>query len=176
MISNLLGTKIHQPIPTSKRIQRTNLILTLTKNLAAERLLTLVSAPAGFGKTTLVSEWVGNIHLPVTWLSLDRADDDPGQFFAYLIAALQKVNGNIGHEIEGVMLSGQLPPLPAIATSLVNDILEWGVPFILVLDDFQVIQDPAILEVLETVLTNPPEQLHLVLITREDPLLPLGRL
>jgi LuxR family maltose regulon positive regulatory protein len=176
MIPNILGTKLHQPAPPSKRIQRTNLIDTLTKNLATGRLLMLVSAPAGFGKTTLVSEWVCNIHLPIAWLSLDRTDDDPSRFFAYLIAALQKVNGNIGREIESVMHSGQLPPFPAIATSLINDILAAGVPFILVLDDFQVIQDKAILEVLETILVNPPEQLHLVLITREDPLLPLSRL
>lgn len=148
----------------------------MTENLAAGHLLTLVSAPAGFGKTTLVSEWVSSIHLPIAWLSLDRADDDPGRFFAYLIAALQEVNEKIGREIESVLQSGQFPPLPAIATSLVNDILAAGVHFILVFDDFQVIQDRAILEVLETILANPPEQLHLVLITREDPLLPLSRL
>jgi LuxR family maltose regulon positive regulatory protein len=176
MISNLLGTKLHRPPPPSKLVQRTNLVHTLMKNLEVGRFLTLVSAPAGFGKTTLVSEWVSSLHLPVAWLSLDRADDDPGQFFAYFIAALQKVNENIGREIESVLHSGQLPSSPAIATSLVNDILAAGVHFIIVLDDFQVIQDRAILEVLETILAKPPEQMHLVLITREDPLLPLSRL
>jgi LuxR family maltose regulon positive regulatory protein len=138
--------------------------------------LTLVSAPAGFGKTTMVSEWVRNYQMPITWLSLDRADDDPGQFFAYFIAALQKVNENIGREIENTLHAGQLPSSPVIATCLVNDILSAGAQFILVLDDFQVIQDRAIMEVLEMVLANPPGQLHLVLITREDPLLPLSRL
>jgi LuxR family maltose regulon positive regulatory protein len=110
MISNLLGTKLHQPSPPSKRVQRKHLIRTLTKNLEAKRLLTLVSAPAGFGKTILVSDWVGSLHLPIAWLSLDRGDDDPGQFFDYLIAALKKVNANIGQEIEGVLHSGHLPP------------------------------------------------------------------
>ena len=176
MFSNLLGTKLHRPSPPSRRVQRTRLVEDLNEGLAAGHPLVLVSAPAGFGKTTLVSEWASSARLPVAWLSLDRADDDPGRFFPYLIAALQKVNQNIGHEIESVLQSGQLPPIPAVVTTLANDILAGGDPFILVLDDFQVIQDPAILGALETLLANPPEPLQLVLVTREDPLLPLSRL
>lgn len=176
MISNLLGTKLHQPSLPSKRVERTNLIHDLNKSLVAGRTLTLISAPAGFGKSTLVSEWLRTVELPTTWLSLDQADDDPGRFFAYLIAALQKVNKNIGSDIEGALQSGQLPPLPIIAANLINDILEGTTRFLLVLDDFQMIQDQAIMEVLETILLKPPEQMHLVLITREDPLLPLSRL
>lgn len=176
MISNVRRTKLYQPPPPARRVHRTNLIHQLNADLAAGRPLVLVSAPAGFGKTTLVSEWVSNVQLPVAWLSLDRADDDPGQFFADLIATLQNLSNSIGRDIENVLQSGQLPPLPALATSLVNDILAAGVHFVLVFDDFQVIQDRAILEVLEIILTNPPEQLQLVLITREDPLLSLSRL
>src|SRR5512134_1571226 len=134
MVSNLLETKLHQPSLPAKLVQRTTLIHTLTESLADGRLLTLVSAPAGFGKTTLVSAWVSSLHLPVAWLSLDRADDDPGQFFAYLIAVLQEVNANIGQEIESVLHSGHVPPLTTIAASLVNDILTAGVHFVLVLD------------------------------------------
>jgi len=140
------------------------------------RQITLVSAPAGFGKTTSVSEWVGGLDLPVTWLSLDPADDDPGRFFTYLVAALQKVDPTLGREIEGVLHSGQLPPNDAISTVLINDILEADRRLLLVLDDLQVIQDRVILQVLERLLTNPPPPLHLVLITREDPPLPLARL
>ncbi len=115
-------------------------------------------------------------HWPVTWLSLDPSDDDPGRFFAYFVAALQKVDVNLGQEIEGVLRSGQLPPGEIISTTLINDILELEDRFLLVLDDFQVIQDRFILQVLEELVANLPQPLHLVLITREDPPLPLARL
>lgn len=176
MVDPLLKTKLHQPTLPSRCIQRTNLISALTANLATGRVLTLVSAPAGFGKTTLVSEWVRSLPLPQAWLSLERADDDPERFFIYLIAALKEVNVNVGQEIQGALHSGQLSAFPAIAVSLVNDILAAESHFILVLDDFQVIQDQSILEALGMILANPPEQLHLVLVTREDPALPVGRL
>jgi LuxR family maltose regulon positive regulatory protein len=136
----------------------------------------ICKAPAGFGKTTCISEWVSALKLPVTWLSLDPADDDPGRFFAYFVAALQKVNANLGREIEGVLRSGQLPPAEIISVTLINDILELEGRFLLVLDDFHVIQDRFILQVLEQLVGNLPPSLHLVLLTREDPPLPLARL
>jgi len=148
----------------------------LNEGLEFGRQITLVSAPAGFGKTTCISEWVNTLDCPVTWLSLDPADDDPGRFFAYLVAALQKVDDNLGREIEGVLRSGQLPPSEAISTSLSNDILQLEGRFLLVLDDFQVIQDRFILQVLQKLVSNLPQPLHLVLLTREDPPLPLARL
>jgi LuxR family maltose regulon positive regulatory protein len=170
----LLKTKFFIPKPSQATVTRPHLVTVLNQSLQLP--LIILSAPAGFGKTTLVGEWITSINLPTTWLSLDYADDDPSCFFSYLIAALQRVNKRIGREIEDVLRSGQLPPVPFITASLINDILAADTPFILVLDDFQVIQDPVILEVLETMLANPPKQLHLVVITREDPLLPLGRL
>jgi LuxR family maltose regulon positive regulatory protein len=148
----------------------------LNEGLEFGRQITLVSAPAGFGKTTCISEWVNTLDCPVTWLSLDPADDDPGRFFAYLVAALQKVDANLGREIESVLHSGQLPPGEAISTTLSNDILELEGRFLLVLDDFQVIQDRFILQVFEKLVANLPQPLHLVLLTREDPPLPLARL
>ncbi|MGE5222584.1 MAG: LuxR C-terminal-related transcriptional regulator [Omnitrophica WOR_2 bacterium] len=175
MSSDILLTKLRQPPTPSRHVERTRIIQYLNDGLSAGRRLTLVSAPAGFGKTTCVSEWVNCLHRPVSWLLLDRADDDPARFFTYLIAALQKVDRNAGCEIEAVLHAGQLPPLSVIATSLINDITEMR-QFLLVLDDLQVIQDRGILEVLESLLANQPEQMHLVLITREDPLLPLSRL
>jgi len=90
----LLATKLHQPAPPPKRVQRPLLIQRLNEGLESGRQITLVSAPAGFGKTTCVSEWVNALDSPVTWLSLDPADDDPGRFFTYLVAALQKVDAN----------------------------------------------------------------------------------
>ena len=112
----------------------------------------------------------------VTWLSLDPSDDDPGRFFSYLIAALQKVKAELGREIESVLRSGQLPPAEIVSTVLINNILELKSRFLLILDDFHVIQDRFIFQVLENLITNLPQSLHLALITREDPPLPLAQL
>jgi LuxR family maltose regulon positive regulatory protein len=174
----LLATKLHRPSTPPKRVQRPHLIQRLDAGLESGRQITLVSAPAGFGKTTCISDWVDTLDCPVTWLSLDPADDDPGRFFTYLVAALQKVDANLGQEIEGVLRSGQLPPSEVISVTLINDIL--GAPregrFLLVLDDLHVIQDQSILQVLEKLVANPPQLLNLVLLTREDPPLPLARI
>lgn len=173
----LLATKLHQPVPSTKGIERPQLIHRLNTGLESGHQIFLVSAPAGFGKTTCVSEWVNTVGCwPVTWLSLDSADDDPGRFFTYLLAALQKVNEDLGCEIEGILRAGQLPPAEIIAATLINDISELNERFIMVLDDFQVIQDAFILQVLGTLVDSLPESLRLVLLTREDPLLPLARL
>jgi LuxR family maltose regulon positive regulatory protein len=175
-MSSLLATKLHCPSTPPKRVQRPQLIQRLNEGLESGRQITLVSAPAGFGKTTCISEWIDALELPVAWLSLDPADDDPGHFFTYLIAALQTVDANLGQEIEGILRAGQLPPAEIISTTLGNDLLDLKGRFLLVLDDFQVIQDPFILQILGKLLENPPPPLHLILLTREDPLLPLARL
>lgn len=172
----LLTTKLHRPAIPPKLIPRPHLIQHLNEGLAAARQIILVSAPAGFGKTTCVSAWVSVLDLPVAWLSLDALDDEPVRFFTYLIAALHQVERSLGQEIEGVLLAEQLPPNEIISATLINDILDWEGQFILVLDDFQVIQDRAILDVLETLVANLPQSLYLVLLTREDPALPLARL
>lgn len=175
--SNLLATKLHRPSLPVQWVERPYLTQHLHEGLALNRQLTLVSAPAGFGKTTCISEWLNTLNnRPVSWLSLDPAADDPGRFFTYLVAALQKVEPNLGQEIENVLHSGQLPPDEVISATLINDIIAFKKQFLLVLDDFHVIQDPSILQVLETIITNLPPPLHLVLVTREDPPLPLARL
>ncbi len=175
MKPNLLATKLRVPSLPARQVPRPHLTQRLDEGLAAGRRLTLVSAPAGFGKTTCVSEWVGRLTTPVAWLSLDPSDDDPGRFFAYLVAALQKVDGKAGQEIEGPLQSVQLPPLEPLLTSLLNDIAKMP-RFLLVLDDFQVIREGAILKAMERLLANQPPNMHLVLVTREDPQLPLARL
>ncbi len=176
MPSNLLATKLYLPTIPPRWVHRPRLVQRLNEGLAAGRRLTLVSAPAGFGKTTGVSEWVHSLELPVTWLSLDPADDDPERFFTYLVAALRKVDEKVGREVEAALPSGQLPSAEAIATTLVNDLAEFPGRFVLVLDDFHLLQDRLILQVLETLVINLPPSLHLVLLTREDPSLPLARL
>ncbi len=136
MKSSLLATKLFRPTPPARRVPRPHLVQRLNEGLAVGRRLTLVSAPAGFGKTTCVSVWVLSLSLPVAWLSLDASDDDPGRFFAYLVAALQKVDEEAGREIEAGLQGGRLPPVERLAAALLNDIL--GMPrFLLVLDDFQ---------------------------------------
>ncbi len=176
-MSGLLAIKLSRPSIPPRRVLRPGLIRRLDEGLELDRQITLISAPAGFGKTTCIGEWVNTLDgWPVTWLSLDPADDDPLSFFTYFIAALQKVDANLGQEIEGVLHSGQLPPSEIISTTLINDILEVKERFLLVLDDFHVIQDQFILQVLEKLVANLPRPLHLVLITREDPPLPLARL
>ncbi|MGB3699777.1 MAG: LuxR C-terminal-related transcriptional regulator [Anaerolineales bacterium] len=176
MTSVLLETKLRPPLVPPKRVLRELLTQRLNEGLDSGRQITLISAPAGFGKTVCASEWVNGLDYPFTWLSLDPADDDPGRFFTYFVAALQKVKSNIGLEIEGVLRAGQLPPSEILYTTLINDILEMDADFLLVLDDFQVIQDSFILQIFEQLVENLPQPLHLVLLTREDPSLPLARL
>ncbi len=175
-MSGLLATKLLRPSIFNKQVHRPQLIQRLNEGLESGRQIILVSAPAGFGKTTCISKWVSELDMPVAWLTLDPADDDPGRFFTYLIAALQKVNENLGQEIEGVLRAGQLPSAEIISTTISNDIQDLEERFLLVLDDFQVIQDRFILQILEDLVYNLPPPLYLVLLTREDPSLPLARL
>jgi LuxR family maltose regulon positive regulatory protein len=175
-MSTLLTTKLHRPAIPPRLIQCPRLNQRLNDGLIAIRQITLVSAPAGFGKTTCINAWASALDLPVARLSLDAPDDEPVRFFTYLIAALQQVDRSLGQEIEGVLRAEQLPPSEIISATLVNDILDWEGRFVLVLDDFQVIQDRVILDVLETLVANLPQSLYLVLLTREDPALPLARL
>jgi len=173
----LLATKLHKPASQKKRVQRPQLVQKLNAGLEMGHHIFLVSAPAGFGKTSCVSEWVNTLDgWPITWLSLDVSDDDPGRFFSYFITALQRVDATFGQEIEGILRSGQLPPGEIISTTLVNDILDFEGRFVLILDDFHVIQDRFILEVLERLVSNLPPTLYLILVTREDPTLPLAQL
>jgi LuxR family maltose regulon positive regulatory protein len=179
MVTNLLATKLRCPPLPPRRVQRPRLVQKLNAGLQAGRRITLISAPAGFGKTTCVSEWVNHRDYPVTWLSLDPADNDPERFFAYFVAALQKMAQNLGLEIVGMLRTGQLPTPEALSTILINDLLQMEsgqTPFVVVLDDFHVIQDRLILTVMEKFVANLPPSLHLVLCTREDPDLPLARL
>jgi LuxR family maltose regulon positive regulatory protein len=131
---------------------------------------------AGAGKTTLVAAWLQRTGRPATWLSLDRDDNDPLCFAMYLIAALQRVDSAIGQAAQSILEAQHLPPAEALMAPLINDIAETAAPFILALDDFHVIRTPAIHAMIGFLLEHQPPQLHLVLLTREDPPLPLPRL
>jgi LuxR family transcriptional regulator, maltose regulon positive regulatory protein len=179
MIPGLLATKFHLPTLPNQRVLRSRLVQRLNQGLEAGRRLTLISAPAGFGKSICAGEWAASLgRQPVAWLSLDASDNDPGRFFNYLIAALQKLDpsGNLGAEIASMLQSGQLPLAEAISTSLTNDLLGLKNHSLLFLDDFHTIQHPFILAVLEKLIGHLTPTLHLALLTREDPALPLARL
>ncbi|HEX6035152.1 MAG TPA: hypothetical protein VFY83_11980, partial [Anaerolineales bacterium] len=132
MSTPVLATKLYIPPPRPQLVPRPRLIKRLNDGMRSTPGVTLISAPAGFGKTTLLSEWINQkdegiqpsafLLRPsrVSWLSLDEGDNDPSRFLIYLISALQKVEANIGAELSGVFQSPQPPPLESILTSLLN--------------------------------------------------------
>ena len=184
MSTPILATKLYIPPPRSKIVLRSRLIERLNEGLSSGCKLTLISASAGFGKTTLVSEWVAGCQRPVAWLSLDEGDNDPVRFLTYLVAALQtlalsEVEGiasNIGAGVLAVLQSPQPPAIESILTALLNEIAAIPDHFILVLDDYHVIDSKHVDNVLTFLLEHLPPQIHLVIATREDPHLPLARL
>ncbi len=179
MSTPILATKLYIPPHRPNIVLRPRLIERLNEGLghnqAFDRKLSLISAPAGFGKTTLVSHWVAGCQQPAAWLSLDEGDNNPTRFLAYLVAALQTVAPTIGKGVLGALQSPQPPPTEPILTALLNDITTVPDPFILVLDDYHVIEAQPVGETLTFLLQHLPPQMHLVIATREDPPLPLAR-
>ena len=174
MPTPILATKLYIPPPRSKIVLRTRLVERLNEGL--ERKLTLISAPAGFGKTTLVSEWLAVCERPVAWLSLDEGDNDPTRFLTYLVAALQTIKVEIGAGVLAALQSSQPPLIESILTILLNEITKIPDPFILVLDDYHTIDSELIDHALTFLLEHLPPPMHLIITTREDPHLPLARL
>ncbi len=179
MSTPILATKLYVPPPRPKVVLRPRLIERLNEGLHGK--LTLISAPAGFGKTTLVSEWIAGCErlepkVRVAWLSLDEGDNDPARFLAYLIAALQTIVANIGAGMLGVLQAPQPPSIESILTALLNEIATIPDHFILVLDDYHGIDAKPVDHALSFLLEHLPPQMHLVIATREDPHLPLARL
>ena len=169
----ILATKLYIPPPRPKVVLRPRLIERMNEGL--HRKLTLISAPAGFGKTTLVSEWITGCERPTAWLSLDEGDNDPTRFLAYLVSALQTIAANIGEGVLGVLQSPQPPPTESILTALLNEITTVPDNFTLVLDDYHVIDAKPVDNALTFLLEHQPPQMHVVITTREDPQLPLPR-
>ena len=171
---SVLSTKLHLPAPRTKAVARPRLVEKLNEGL--QRKLTLVSAPAGFGKTTLVSEWLGEVALPIAWLSLDENDHDLTRFLTYLISALQTIDSGIGENVLGALQSHQPPAVDALLTALLNDLESVSQDFILVLDDYHEVDSKHVDEALLFLVEYLPPQMHLVIASREDPPLPLARL
>jgi LuxR family maltose regulon positive regulatory protein len=170
----ILATKLYIPPPRPKVVLRPRLIERLNEGLHGK--LTLISAAAGFGKTTLVSEWVARCQRPAAWLSLDEGDSDPIRFLTYLVAALQTIMANIGEGVLGVLQAPQPPPIESILVTLLNEIATIPDNFVLVLDDYHVMDAKSIDNALTFLLEHLPPPMHLVIATREDPHLPLARL
>ncbi len=170
-----LATKLHVPRPRAQLVQRAHLVERLQQG--AERALTLVSAPAGFGKTTLLAQWLMESGMPVAWLSLEAEDNDPTRFLSYVIAALQTLDAQVG-TIALAMLHTPQPPSPeAVLAVLVNDLVDrGGSDFVLVLDDYHLITAEPIHRGMTFLLDHLPPQMHLILATRADPPLLLTRL
>jgi len=172
----ILTTKLYIPPPRPGIVPRPRLVERLNKCLETGCRLTLISAPAGFGKTTLVSEWIIGCGRPVAWLSLDEGDNNPTSFLAYLVAALQTIMANIGAGVLRTLQSPQPPPIESILTILLNEITTIPDNFILILDDYHVLDSKPVDEALTFLLEHLPPRMHLVITTREDPHLPLARL
>ncbi len=136
----------------------------------------LISAPAGYGKTTLISEWIAGCERPAAWLSLDEGDNDPSRFLSYIIAALQTIKADIGAGLLGALQSPQPPSTEVVLIALLNEISTVPDNFILVLDDYHIIDAKQVDEALTFLLKHQPPLMHLVIATREDPHLPLARL
>jgi LuxR family maltose regulon positive regulatory protein len=206
MSTLLLATKFYCPPPRPNLVPRPRLLERLDAGLyqvnGFTRKLTLVSAPAGYGKTTLIAEWLSQwnkgvrikdeiqpftsaqdrpssliLHPSrVAWLSLDESDNDPVRFLAYFIAALRGVDERLGEAALSTLQSPQPPPSEIVLTTLINDIASVSTPIILALDDYHIINTTPIHQQLTFLLDHLPTQFHLVILSREDPLLPIARL
>src|SRR5215469_10408343 len=137
MSTPILATKLSIPPLRPKVVSRSRLIERLNEGLHHK--LTLISAPAGFGKTTLISEWLTTCHWPTAWLSLDKGDNDATRFLTYLVSALQTIAAPLGTGVLGMLQSPQPPSIESLLTVLLNDLTTLSDPFVLVLDDYHVL-------------------------------------
>ncbi len=176
MPAPILATKLFVPQPRPGIVTRPRLTERLNEGLANGGKLTVVSAPAGFGKTTLTNEWITQCGRPVVWLSLDEGDNDLTRFLSYLVAALQTLKAGIGESLLAMLQSHQPPQTETVLTTLLNEMGTITPDFVLVVDDYHVIGSKLIDEALAFFVERLPPQTHLVISTREDPHLPLARL
>ena len=170
----IIMTKLRIPSTRPKLVDRPRLQVRIAEGLRGP--LTLITAPAGFGKTTLVASGVASCGMPVAWLSLDRDDNQAGRFLNYLVTALQEADNTIGSEAAQLITASQQAPPEVVLTSLINDLDTAGGEIALVLDDYQYLTSKAAHAAVAFLLEHCPNSLHLVIATRSDPPLPLARL
>lgn len=174
MSTQILATKLYIPVLRPGSVLRPRLLDRMNGGLRGK--LTLISAPAGFGKTTLVTGWIASNERPAAWLSLDEADSDPVRFITHFIAALRMIEPEIGARLLKLLESPQPPPIDSLLTPLLNELAAIQQDFVLVLDDYHVLDSHEIDNTLAFLIDNQPPQMHIVITTREDPRLPLARL
>ncbi|MGB5846402.1 MAG: AAA family ATPase, partial [Anaerolineales bacterium] len=174
MPDTLLSTKLYIPPPRPDLVPRPRLTERLEAGTRGK--LTLVSAPAGYGKSTLVSEWIARSNVPTAWLSLDASDNEYPRFFTYLIAALQGINPDIGVDIQSILEAGTDPPIENLLNALVNDIANSAPRYVLVLDDYHLIDEIKVHQALDFLFDHLPPGMHMLIISRTIPPMPLGRL
>lgn len=170
----LLEIKLCVPILGTALVSRPRLIKRLNEGFSSK--LTIISAPAGFGKTTLLSDWIRQSKLPVAWFSIDTGDNDAVHFLNYIIAALQNLEVSIGKATLNLLKSPQLPPIQSILINLINDITHISRNFSFILDDYHLVDAKQIHDIIAFLLEHLPKQMHLVIATRSDPPLPVARL
>jgi LuxR family transcriptional regulator, maltose regulon positive regulatory protein len=170
----LLATKVNLPRTRPDRLARSRLFQRLDQGMG--RPLVLVCTPAGFGKTTLLADWATDATLPVGWLSLDPDDNEPMRFWRYVVAALDRVVGGLGEHLVPLLSPGSGTSTHGVVTALINRLQAQPDGLALVLDDYHLIDEPAIHDSLGFLLSHLPPRLHLVIASRSDPPLPVARL
>jgi LuxR family maltose regulon positive regulatory protein len=176
---DLLLTKLFMPGVRPNYISRPAVVARLEAGLAMGRAVSLLAAPAGYGKTAVAVEWLRGSNRPVAWLSLDESDNSLAHFLRYLARALQNLPQPIGSRLQALLNAPKLGTPKPLATALINDIVEAGGelgPFVLALDDLHLVTEAQVFAFLEILLEHAPAQLHVVLVTRRDPPLSLARL
>lgn len=172
--SPILTTKLFIPPLRPSFVSRPRLFKPLNEGL--KRRLTLLSAPAGYGKTSLLCEWIHHHRIPTAWFSIDQDDNDPSRFLTYFVSALQGVGDRIGQVSLDIMQSPQPPPVESILINIINDIVPIPEEFVLVLDDYHLVDLKGIQDMVWFLLERMPPQMHMVIAARSDPPLPLARL
>ncbi len=175
-MENLLQTKLHIPQPTPRTIFRSYLLSRIDGGLASGCKLTLISAPVGYGKSTLVSSWLAETKCPAAWLSLDAEDNEPVRFWTYIIAAIQTIQPEVGQTEINLLRKAQTPSIENVLRNLINQFTKISEKIILVLDDFHLIKSQDLHSGVNYFIDHLPPQIHLVIITREDPPLPLPQM
>jgi LuxR family maltose regulon positive regulatory protein len=170
----MLLTKLHIPPAGNNIVHRSELFEKLNTGLS--RKLILVSAPAGFGKTTVVSDWINQNKIPTAWFSLDNGDNDPVEFLSYIISGIQSIHKEFGQSSLKLLISPNRPSSESIVSLLINEILKINQNFLLVLDDFHLIKSNEVLKLVSYFLEHIPGNIHIVILTRSDPALSVSKL
>jgi LuxR family maltose regulon positive regulatory protein len=176
MPKTIIKTKINLPSLKRNLVLRSRITKALTDEIKNGRKLTLISAPAGFGKTTLVSSWIEGNNIPAAWISLEEGDSEPARFLTYLVAALQTLIAGVGDGVLAALQSSQPGSPKELLPTLLNELASTEDDFIFVLDDLHTVDSTEVDELLSFLVEHMPPAMHLVITTREDPALPLARL